>query len=79
MSTQPTSTGGGMSEMETTPDEKPIKVFYSILTERFYASQHYEQEGNLTVITGTKYDVTSDIGYFVNKHGIEFIKTETRQ
>ena len=67
-----------MNNPQTTK-KKPIKVFYSPLTERFYASQHYKQDGDFTVITGAKYDVTSDIGYFVNKHDIEFTKTETRQ
>jgi len=67
-----------MTNRTQTTRKKPIKVFYSELSGRFYASRHYRQEGNLTVITGEKFDVTSDIGYFVNKYNLEFARTETR-
>lgn len=52
---------------------KPIKVFYSELSGKFFASQHYRQDGeNTIVITGKKYDVTDDIGEAVLRHGITF-------
>lgn len=51
---------------------KPIKVFYSSLSGRFYATQHYKKQGNGYVITGHKDDVTNDIGAAVTEHEIEF-------
>lgn len=52
---------------------RPIRVFYSELSGRFYASRHYrEDERGFVVITGKKYDVTNDIGAAVTKHEIEF-------
>lgn len=52
---------------------KPIKVFYSQATGRFYASQHYSENGKgQAVITGKKYDVTDDIAHHVGKNGITF-------
>lgn len=60
-------------------DRKPIRVFYSELSGRFYASQHYRQEANgVVVITGRKYDVTNDIGAAVTKHDITFTPVEAR-
>ena len=54
---------------------KPIRVFYSELSGRFYASQHYKQTTPTVVtITGVKYDVTNDIGAAVTKHDLEFTK-----
>lgn len=55
---------------------KPIRVFYSELDARFYASQHYRQEGDYVVITGKKYDVTDDIGAAIRKHDIGFIELD---
>lgn len=52
---------------------KPIRVFYSPLSGRFYASQHYREEANgIVVVTGAKYDVTNDIGAAVVEHDLEF-------
>lgn len=55
---------------------KPIKVFYSELSERFYASRAYtykEVDGQrLYTITGQKFDVTDDIGHVIHTHNIEF-------
>ena len=51
----------------------PIKVFYSRLTGRFYASKHYKADGKgHVVITGKKYDVTDDIGSIITAFNIEF-------
>lgn len=58
--------------------KKPIRVFYSELSGRFYASQHYQvalsrnSKSELVTITGAKYDVTDDIGAAVTKHDLEF-------
>ena len=52
---------------------KPIRVFYSRLSQRFYASSHYRDDGNgLVTITGAKFDVTNDIASLVIEEKIEF-------
>jgi hypothetical protein len=54
---------------------KPIRVFYSELSGRFYASAHYRVDAKgYVVITGRKYDVTNDIGAAVVEHEIEFTR-----
>lgn len=59
---------------------KPIRVFYSPLSGRFYASQHYREDGAAVVITGKKYDVTNDIGAAVERHDLEFTRApESRE
>jgi hypothetical protein len=51
----------------------PIRVFYSTLTRRFYASRHYREEGGgLVTTTGEKFDVTDDIARLVVKYSITF-------
>jgi hypothetical protein len=57
--------------------ERPIRVFYSELSGRFFASQRYREEGNHIVITGKKYDVTNDIGAAVVKHELWFSPVPT--
>ena len=61
--------------------KKPIKVFYSVLTGRFFASQHYKPYASGIVITGAKYDVTDDIGAAVTRHSVTFkkIKAGTKE
>jgi hypothetical protein len=58
--------------------KKPIRVFYSILSQRFYASRAYkiEEHNEVTtaMITGEKFDVTDDIAAMVLEHDIEFTK-----
>lgn len=57
--------------------KKPIRVFYSPLSERFYASQYYRDEGNgLVTITGAKYDVTDELGALIETHGVTFKRRE---
>ncbi len=55
---------------------KPIRVFWSDLTERFYASSSYKIEvvdgKELATITGAKFDVTQDIARAVVHNEIEF-------
>jgi hypothetical protein len=52
--------------------KKPIRVFWSDLGQRFYASDRYKEEGGLITITGEKFDVTDQIAEAVLKHEIEF-------
>ncbi len=57
---------------------KPIKVFYSTLSNRFYASKAYRVETNgYVTITGDKFDVTDDIAGLIEKHGITFAPKES--
>ena len=56
---------------------KPIRVFYSELSQRFYASRAYKQvKPGIVEITGQKFDVTDDIARLVIRHDIEFTKVE---
>ena len=55
-------------------ERKPIKVFYSPFTERFYATRAYKRKGDIFIITGEKYDVTDDIASSIEKHGLTFSK-----
>lgn len=54
--------------------KKPIKVFWSELGQRFYASDRYKVEGDSVTITGAKFDVTDDIAAAILKHEIVFTK-----
>lgn len=52
---------------------KPIRVFFSPLICRFYASRAYREFPNgIVEITGEKFDVTSDIGELITKHDVTF-------
>lgn len=59
--------------------KKPIRVFYSELSGRFYASQYYKQTTpTMVTITGEKFDVTDDIGAAVKRYDLEFtVRKET--
>ena len=53
--------------------KKPIKIFFSELGNRFYASDRWKEEGNgVVIITGKKYDVTDDIARLIKHYGISF-------
>lgn len=41
--------------------KKPIKVLWSEIGQKWYATQYYKIDGNKITITGEKYDVTQDI------------------
>lgn len=56
--------------------KKPIKIFYSELSGRLYASQHYKITPTAVVITGEKSDVTNDIGAIIHRHNLEFTEKE---
>ena len=51
---------------------KPIRVFYSELSQRFYASSQYKEQNGHVVITGQKYDVTNEIAAAILKHDLVF-------
>ena len=52
---------------------KPIRVFFSGLSQRFYATRAYrEEENGLITVTGEKFDVTNDIVGLIQQHGITF-------
>jgi hypothetical protein len=56
---------------------KPIHVFWSPLSERFYASRAYKEiKPGVHEITGQKFDVTDDIAQLVLKHDIVFTRKE---
>jgi hypothetical protein len=60
------------------PKSKPIRVFYSELSRRFYASSQYKIDGKAVVITGTKTDVTDDVARAIVAHDITFTRESTQ-
>jgi hypothetical protein len=51
--------------------QKPIRVFYSTLSQRFYASNAYKEERpGIVTITGKKFDVTQDIARLIVENEI---------
>jgi len=53
---------------------KPIRVFYSKLSNRFYATKAYRVEKTgMVSVTGEKFDVTNDIAGLIAEHGITFL------
>ena len=52
---------------------RPIRVFYSVLSLRFYATRAWKEvRPGLVVCTGERFDVTDDIAAMVLEHNIEF-------
>jgi hypothetical protein len=52
---------------------KPIRVFWSGLSGRFYASRAYKQIApGVVEITGEKFDVTDDIASIIERYKVEF-------
>jgi hypothetical protein len=52
---------------------KPIRIFFSELTRRFYASRAYREEGDgLVIITDEKFDVTNEIASLIDRHNVTF-------
>lgn len=53
--------------------QKPIRIFWSGLSQRFYASRAYKQLGpGIVEITGEKFDVTDDIAAIVLQYQVKF-------
>lgn len=56
---------------------KPIRVFYSVLSRRFYATRAYrEVKPGVVEVTGEKFDVTNDIAGIIEREGITFSPSE---
>jgi predicted DNA-binding protein (UPF0251 family) len=54
---------------------RPIRVFFSPLSRRFYATRAYKiDENGLVTVTGEQFDVTNDIAGLIAQHGVEFIE-----
>ena len=52
---------------------KPIRVFFSPLSRRFYATRAYTiDERGMVTVTGEKFDVTNDIAGLIEQHQVEF-------
>ena len=52
---------------------KPIRVFFSVLTLRFYATRHYREIGHGVVeCTGERFDVTNDIAGIIEDQQLSF-------
>lgn len=52
---------------------KPIRIFFSELSRRFYATHAYSIDSKgLVTVTGDKFDVTDDIAGLIEKHKIVF-------
>lgn len=53
---------------------KPIRVFFSGLSRRFYATRAYTiDDKGLVTVTGEKFDVTNDIASLIEKHNVTFV------
>lgn len=54
-------------------EKKPIRIFFSELSCRFYATRAYRDEGNGNVtVTGEKFDVTNEIAGLIEQHNVTF-------
>jgi hypothetical protein len=52
---------------------KPIRVFWSPLTKRFYATRAWKEvKPGVIECTGERFDVTEDIGAIIIEHDISF-------
>lgn len=59
---------------------KPIRVFYSEMTNTFYATRSYRPLGNGHVLcTGEKFDVTQDIARAIVYYGVTFDPVKRRR
>jgi hypothetical protein len=57
---------------------KPIRIFFSELSRRFYATRFYRDEGDGNVtVTGEKFDVTNQIAGLIEQHNVAFKVRET--
>lgn len=60
---------------ENSKQLRPIRVFYSLLSHRFYATSAYKiDDKGLATVTGHKFDVTNDIAGLIERHAITFSK-----
>lgn len=57
---------------------KPIRIFYSRLTERFYATRAYREiKPGLVECTGERFDVTNDIAGIIKEYDVKFTVVES--
>lgn len=55
------------------PPAKPIRVFFSTLSRRFYATRAYQiDDRGFVIVTGEQFDVTNDIAGLIQQHNLEF-------
>lgn len=60
-------------------EAKPIRVFYSVLSQRFYATRAYrEVKPGVVEVTGQKFDVTNDIACAIEREGITFARPKAQ-
>jgi hypothetical protein len=58
-------------------EPKPIRIFYSGLSQRFYATKAYRIDNKgLVTVTGDQFDVTNDIGDLIERHNVTFHKVK---
>lgn len=56
---------------------KPICVFWSPLSRRFYATRSYrEVKPGVVECTGERYDVTNDIAAIIEREQVEFRRVD---
>jgi hypothetical protein len=59
--------------LKAVPKSKPIRVFFSELSRRFYATRAYRiDDRGIVTVTGKKFDVTNDIAGLIEQHEVEF-------
>jgi hypothetical protein len=59
---------------------RPIRVFYSVLSQRFFATRAWKEvRPGLVECTGERFDVTDDVANLVKEHGIVFKKREEQK
>jgi hypothetical protein len=60
---------------------KPIRVFYSVLSGRFYATRAWREvpgKPGVITVTGEKFDVTNDIAGLIEQHDITFTRSKKK-
>lgn len=58
--------------------QKPIRIFYSLLTGSFYATRSYKiLTDGMVLCTGEKFDVTQDIARLIVENGITFTEKKS--
>lgn len=56
---------------------KPIRIFFSELSRRFYATRAYRIEASgVVTVTGEKFDVTNEIAALIEKHDLTFVRRD---
>lgn len=58
---------------------KPIRIFFSVLTERFYATRAWREvpgKPGMITVSGEKFDVTNEIAGLIEQYNVTFTKKE---